>query len=767
MTIKLPERGQNPQGTPQIQAQGVAAPAGNPGQIGALGQSLGKLGQVAAAAAGMMEAEHTAAETKQAYTALADFTMETTEGEGGYLRMVGQDAVGANRAKTLEAIEQRAQVLEQGLHSDNARQMFRDNANRYLIGAKRRIYDHEAKERRAWNVGQSDAMRIQSSREAIESFVRGEGDPAIAIGAKMAADRQDPDGAAIDPNAVPFEESAGQVKNLWRMHLRTAIEQAEERSNLLGESAAVRAERVLETTTAIYGGIVERLVDEGRTDEAADFLEKAPAGRIDPRTRAKLGKSVRVARRADNAFIRSNAFLDAFLQERGTAEAEADDGAAQPPTAEPLDVTEGGFGGGGFVTGGGFGDDAAPLDPAALLRDTARSWSAEQQQQTDPGFPVEPGRRPPPGMIRAASEEFRRQFEAGEIDAQTRDMMMSRVREQQNIMAQEWAGHTETALLEAEQYLEQNGGSVDDPVFPQSLRQDLADRGVLDKVRTIEGRLQDRGTDASVYGDLLRQFDAGALAGKTNTWLFNRYYHHLSLSDWRQAQSLLASANPSIKPPPEDDFFPLQDQILEQAFEGGIVTGRSSTTGRPIPDGDDEAKLYSEFRAELQKRANGARAAKGRDLSMEEKVALAQSLAFEKAYVPDDEFFSVIDPEVHLWQQGLTENQRKNAYIDLDDGVFSDTEQKLAKIPQGGLWDIMDGHRLNLLPPSSRGVVQQRIRDIRSQGGYEDESVRAQIESIWQQLGIEDRVPTPSERARAWARMEQTVGSRWYRWSEK
>lgn len=727
-----------------MQAPGVAAPAGNPQQIQQAGAALQQVGSATMRIAGMMEAEQTSAEAKQAYTALADYATEQTEGPDGYFQRVGQDAVGYQRAAALRAIEERARDLEKGLHSDVARQMFRDNADRYIVGAKRRIYQHEAQERRTWHLGMTDAMAAQSAREAVSSLLRGDGDPNIAIGAKIVADRDNVrvGGEAAPEEGAPFEQTAGEIKDLWRMHLRTAIEQTEEGSKLRGESPQVRQERVLRLTSDIYGAAVSGLLDQGRTQEARDFLEKVPGNRMDPVTRGKLQRTVRTAVRADNAFERSNAFLDDFFQDRAPV-----NDLESPASALPPDAT-----------------------PEQIATSDVRSWEAEMRQSIDPVGPVgdpltdRPADRPPPSLLRRAAQEFRRQVDAGEIDAQTYDMMMARVREEAAIREQEWQGQTQDLLLDAERFLEENGGNVDSPTFPQSLRSDLVDRGVLDKVRVIASNRMQRVTDPEVYGAMLLDFDSGAMRGKNQSWLFNRYRAHLSEGDWRQAQSFLAAANPAIKPPPDDDLFPLNDQIMEQAQAGGVISGRSEVTGRAIPASADEAKLLSEFRAELQQRVNAERA-DGRTPNTSEIVQIAKEIAFEKAYVPENEWLTFTDPEVHLWQSGLTEQQRREASIDLNDGVLSDTYKLMADIPAGAQWDILTAYRTSLLPPDAQTLARRRIREIMAaSNGLQ---AREAIEQMWQQVGIGRRKPTPEEMMKSWLRMEGTPGSRWYQWSSR
>lgn len=762
MRIPLPQVGLSTNTTATVGAGPAPQVSGDVlgKQMQGLGQAALQAGTAAMGIASELRLEHDTAATKEAYTQLADYSTEILENpRDGYFTKEGKAAVGYERAKALGSIEKRWREIEEGLGTSVSKGMFRDAARRHLEGAKNKVYGHEATQRRVWSLGQTRAMGIQSQRDAIDSAIRGDTPIDVVDGAEIAGQEEDraagfqgpetsigTSGKRVAPGAPQAPEGEQEPGSLrgktyaqaqaedrarrektptWQVHMNTAVDQAEEESQMKGESAELRRERVLQVRTTIHSGIVRGMLKQGRTKEARAWLEKTNPKHLAADARFELEGALLSSTQADRSFELANEIVDELSQ------------------PEPINID--------------LGD--------GVIADLT-TWAGELQRSATPGGTgagiTSANEVDTTTMLARGAAKLRARFEAGEIDARTRDMTMARLKETHGILVNQWNGQAQETLLAAEQWFEGNTDVTDpdSPTFPQELRDRLIGFGSLDSARKIGAARGARKTDPVVYRQMLEDFESGAFDGMQQTQLFNRYYAHLGPVEWNEAQSFLAAANKvSTKAIPDDDFYGVNDQVLEQALLGEVITARSPE-GRPKPTNAGEAERLVEYKAEVQRRWNVERAALGgKELPTAEKVRIAGEVSMQRAYVPDEELFSAIDPKVWMWQSGLSKTQKQEAYVETKFG----TEVQIASIPSSARKMIQDTFRLSLVPRSQRSKIRSELV---THGAGTDSADRTAIESMWSRLGIVSRDADLGTVAEKWEQLRQVEGSRYYKWGE-
>jgi len=761
--IPLPQQGQT--SLVSQPAQGVAPVTGGnaaPQQLQQLGGALQQAGAVGMEIASVMRLEHDSAQTKQAYTRFAEHVTELLENpDTGYLHKVGQAASGENgaeRARVLDDIETRMKTIEDGLKTPVARGMFREAAAKRLQEIRGRVYSHEATQRRVWHLGETRAMQAQAERDAVDSALWGEVPNELAVAGQAVAQaqdaaegRQNPAGSvtmAGDAIVAPGQPSAAQgeaEREMWRRHLDTALEQAAEEAELLGQPAAVRDLMVAETKSRVHSAIIGGLLEQDRTKQAREFLGKLGDDALTPEDRVKVTRRLQLATEAD----RSRALGIELFNDLTSP---ATDPELQVAITEWVDEPD------------------QHLDVMAELMEARKkagigqvpvekvekavAWEGEVRRSMTAGQSVQDATD---SMLGRASADLRRRFEAGDISAREMDLAMSYVREQHAILLSERTAEAASALDETERFFAGNPfvTDVNSPSFPQPLRDRLLRSGKLLEARRLAAGLTSRVTDPAVYRQLIQDDARGLLKQMTEDQLFVRYYSALGANEWHEAQSRWADANKMIANKPIDLLVSLEDKIARIAGRYGIVTGQK-TDGTPQADNEDESPLFFDFRYEVLNRwnlMNSMPGRQGKPLSTEEMLAIAEEVAQERIELPG----TFGNAEAFAWQRDQEGQEDQFIYTSSVGSKFRSADINPDAVPV-----IADAYRLTKLPSADAKRVNAAIRAIMAEAGTSKGLARTRIEDLWDSLGMSGVTPSPQFRADQWERMVSTPGSKWY-----
>lgn len=117
-----------------------------------------------------LSAEYDDAKVKQGDNRLADvIRKELEDPTNGYLNQVGEKAIGKTREDAFKRIEQQAQSLMQGMDNDTQRQAFSMQVERQMRQALGRADEHEARQTKAFAIGQTKGRVDSLSMEALRS----------------------------------------------------------------------------------------------------------------------------------------------------------------------------------------------------------------------------------------------------------------------------------------------------------------------------------------------------------------------------------------------------------------------------------------------------------------------------------------------------------------------------------------------------------------------------------------------------------------------
>lgn len=117
-----------------------------------------------------LSAEYDDARVKQGDNRFADvIRKELEDPNAGYLNQVGEKAIGKSREDAFKRIEQQAQSLMQGMDNDTQRQSFAMQVERQMRQALGRADDHEARQTKAFAIGQTKGRVDSLSMEALRS----------------------------------------------------------------------------------------------------------------------------------------------------------------------------------------------------------------------------------------------------------------------------------------------------------------------------------------------------------------------------------------------------------------------------------------------------------------------------------------------------------------------------------------------------------------------------------------------------------------------
>jgi hypothetical protein len=465
-------------------------------QITQLGQAQTGLGHSLSAAARVMQDQIDDAAVTEGYTKWAD---EASSVSQDFLQRVGKDARGYYRAKALGEIEQAWRKIEAALENDVQRGMFREAVRKHMVGIKERIYGHEAEQLRVDNIGQADAMRLQAARSAVEARMGQALSPDAKVTAAAAEalatgvppqDPQGPQGPQGPPSlrGKTYAQAKAEADE-FTVQMNTAVAQANRIADLKGwtKDDPRRQNLLIDTRTAIHSGVVEQLIQKGKTQAAKDYVAKLDERQVTPKA---MGEMQSLVRRAAVNEVGTNAAIGVVAKVDNLI---AD--AAKKEGVEGFDASEV-FGGDAYIAG-----------------------------------------------IQQIDEDYA----AGRLDADSRKVALAEFENVHARRRQAWSDKSREALQEAERVLNANKNlRIDSADFPAKLRNNLSKYGKLSDAEKFVGGLRRVTTDMD-YGQLMDDVDRGVLRGMSNSDLFNRYYAKMSPQHWEEAKSLHAAVNQAGK----------------------------------------------------------------------------------------------------------------------------------------------------------------------------------------------------------------------------
>lgn len=554
--VPLPQVGLDVGGSPAYDApRFVPLPDTESRQTIEFGQGLTQFGMGVADAARVMQDQVDDARVTEGFTKWSETASNLLSGPNGYLRSIGQAAQGDNRKKVMDQIDTAYREIESGMKNDVQRGMFREAARKQMMGIKERVYGHEAEQVRIDAVGQADALRIQSARNAGGSWVTRALNPNASISAAaaeaLATGRTDPQGpGGISPGAMAAlrgrtaagqaptgqPAQAPQADNFFEMQRNTAIAQANRIADLNQWAAddPRRAEILLQTNTMIHAEVADQLVNAGKTKEAADYVSKLTTSDV---AADKLDDMRGVIRRATTADTATRIASDVIGKVDATM---------LPRLAKQR--------GAAVTVSEVFGAEAYDL-----------AWT-----------------------------EIDKQFKSGAIDAEQRSIALAELDATHKRRKQMWSDASAATLNEAERLLNNDKNlTIDSPAFPAKLHSQLVKYGNLANASAFVGGVRPTTTPAA-YAEVMKAVDSGELKGMSNTDLYNRFYSTLGKAEWDELQSYHAGANTAKRSH--------RSVLAEGQFMKLLAVEAKINRSIEGPKGEAEELRYARFLLELQGR---------------------------------------------------------------------------------------------------------------------------------------------------------------------
>ncbi len=234
-------------------------PQGNafPSQIARLGGAAEAAGAATADIADAIQDDFDTAKGTEGYNLFNDKGVRQTlyDEDNGYFGKQGKDATGEARKEAQARIIDEAEEISRGLDNETQRGVYRQLVNQRMGEVLTQMDRHEMAQVRVYRAGQQQAMQRASIGDSVEALVGGD------------------------------VETYGVQKGV-------AVDRAREIADSLGYSDEQTDEFVQDTTTAIHSGVIERLIAEGRGDEARAYLDAVDIEEIAPQERPKLKSRV-------------------------------------------------------------------------------------------------------------------------------------------------------------------------------------------------------------------------------------------------------------------------------------------------------------------------------------------------------------------------------------------------------------------------------------------------------------------------------------------
>lgn len=577
--VPLPQVGMQTGAAPMYDAPGFVPLVDIAGrQVSNLGQGMSQFGTGVADAARVMQDQINDSRATEGFTKWSETASNALSGENGYLRTLGKAAQDRKDA-TLTSIEKSAEEIQNSLQNDVQRGMFKEAVRRHMMGVRERVYGHEAEQVRIDYIGQSEALRVQSIKNAAEAEVDRSLTPNAVISAAAAESldrgRSPTFGQPVSPVPLPGattvqEPQQGGVPTST-LHLNTALEAANQSATAQGwgPDDPRRQALVLKTTTDYHAIVADTYLQRGRTKEASDYISKLTSKDVDPIELEKMRGIVRRATDADSATRMAISIVDQIDQqlmpqlakERGNA-------------VSKYEV---------------FGADALRLTQAAIDAEYQKPGSTMTREQRS-----------------LAHEEVRLTF--------------ARRKEQ-------WSERSVEFLDQAEKLLTDNPNlTINSTAFPARLYEGLKKYGKLTDAEKFQGGLGKVTTDEA-YAQVVAAVDSGELRGMSLTALKDRFYASLSPKTWEELKQYHAGANEAARVK-HRSMFSEGEMMKNLAAVGGVINDPFKG-----PKGATEQLRYARFLQEIQKRINQDEA-DGKTVTDDRIREFADELFMERGTVP-------------------------------------------------------------------------------------------------------------------------------------
>lgn len=377
-----------------------------PQQIAELGGAVESAGGALADIADVIQDDYDTARATEAYNLWNDQNRQTLyDPDGGYLNLQGKDATGQGRKRAQDRIFGEAEGISRELDNETQRSVFRQFVQQRTTEVLTQMDRHEAAQGRVYKAGQRQSMQRAAVGDSIEAQVN------------------------LDPET--YQKQKG-----------VAVLKAREISRDLGYSEEQAEEFVQQTTSAIHLGVVERLVDEGRGDEARAYVDGIDMEEVRPQDRGPLRNRVERA----------------SLNQRSAQQA--------------LELID---------------------DVDALVSTSAEGGPADPQA---------PAREAPEDVLmRTARGILEQRFRDGEISIEEMDATMARVQEEARFRRDVRVQESTDALLQAQAWLDENrrAGVAQ---LPADLYERLRETGQLATINLFADNRRYT-TDPRVYASLL------------------------------------------------------------------------------------------------------------------------------------------------------------------------------------------------------------------------------------------------------------------------
>lgn len=224
-------------------------------QAEAVGNALGRFAANAFRAADEAQADIDEARIREADTAADDaWRMALRDPQNGYLTRVGKDASQAYRTQVFEEADKRVDEIASKLETPEQRRNFAAIAARRRESAMQMADQHQVREARAYNMGETKARAERFAQSAADAY-----------GTDQYAEMR----AAAEAEVGSYARQAG---------FGAASEQATAlRQTIMGP---------------MHADVVQRLVTEGKSAEANGYLGEIPPQDFAPGVRVRLQKLV-------------------------------------------------------------------------------------------------------------------------------------------------------------------------------------------------------------------------------------------------------------------------------------------------------------------------------------------------------------------------------------------------------------------------------------------------------------------------------------------
>lgn len=556
-------------------------------QIAQLGGAIEAAGAATADIADVIQDDFDTARAIEGFNLWNDKGVRQTlyDEDSGYLGKEGKDATGAGRKEAQARITDEAEGISQELDNTTQKKLFRQFVNNRMGEVLTQMDRHEITQGKVYKAGQQQAMQRASVGDSVEALVAGD------------------------------EETYGVQKGV-------AVDRAREIADSLGYSDELTEEFVQDTTTAIHAGVIERLIAEGRGDEARAYLDAVDIEEIAPQERPKLRARVQRSALINRAARTSREIID-FIDKEVQDQTPLPIGPGQEPPREPFVDAQ--------------GRTIRPLQPGVTILGDPTAQAPEDQ------------------LFFRGREILEQQLRAGEINKEERDAILSMIKEEQQFRRDVRVSEAQRALDDGVRHLLENPrSSVGN--LPTDLYQDLLETGGLPAINTFSDSGGRFPTNPQVYASILDMRRNPSVIHKPNGDLmtegefFLAYQPHLDPRHLEQAMAGYRVMTGAASP--EDESIWSATERIDFALRQAGIT-----------DEDDIDRLERV----IQQRANDETPAGGDRPKGEALQPIVDGVLLDEIRVPESFLgIDILNPDTVLPASLLTPAQIAQGEVDVD-----------------------------------------------------------------------------------------------------